>query len=311
MPINKSEKGSMSILGAFFIFVSILFLVFVLDYGSRVINMNNIQDTAESAALAGVKQLDNTQIGKQRAVSTINSLVTQNGYSVSDIKSIEFGNYVNNVFTPNNSSTNVNSIKVNMDRKTVSPFYSFIGLNANVSLATFSAAESKFETNVLSGANTRLQVDRQDLFDYYNSLSCGMQIRVPVQDNSCHPVELNFFETNNQFQDQKLTIGKNLDNSRFVSNQELISYTRNLNPDLPVVAGVYDNVYDGASYSMKKRIVGFTMFKVTKSGQDFIYTLTCNSPTEVAKLQNVEYTATNTKNNFGVVKQVSLARVRD
>jgi hypothetical protein len=53
------------------------------------------------------------------------------------------------------------------------------------------------------------------------------------------------------------------------------------------------------------------MFKVTKSGQDFIYTLTCNSPTEVAKLQNVEYTATNTKNNFGVVKQVSLARVRD
>lgn len=311
MFMKKSEKGSMSILGAFFIFVSILFLVFILDYGSRVINLNNIQDTAETAALAGVKQLDNTQNGKEKAILAINNLVTQNGYNTSDIKSIEFGNYVNNTFVPNNTATNVNSIKVNMDKNTVSPFYGFLGLNANVSLSAFSAAESKFDTNTLSSAETSLQINRQSIFDYYDTLSCGMEVRVSTQDNSCHPVELNFFETNNQFQKQNLTIGNTLESSRFVSNQELVSFTRNLNPEFPVLAAVYDNIYDSTSYSTNKKVVGFTIFKVTKSGEDFVYTLTCDSQTEIAKLENVKYTETNTNNNFGALKQVTLSRVRD
>jgi hypothetical protein len=305
--MNNSERGSFSILGAFFIFVSILFLVFILDYGSRNINATFLKDTAEVAALAGVKQLDNTQNGKQRAVNAINKVVAQNGFKETDIKSVEFGNYQNNIFTPNNSATNVNAIRVNMDYKTYSPFSGFIGTNANVSLKTFSTAESKFQANVVSGAQTRLQVDRQDLIDY-NQLACGMQVRVPVQDNSCHPTELNFFETNTSFNDQKLKIGKNLENSRFVSNAELINYTKNLNPENPVTVAVYDQVYDGYSYSMKKRVVGFSLFNVTKSGQDFVYTLSCNSPENVNKLQNVDYVATNSNNNFGATKQISLSR---
>lgn len=304
--MKKNENGNFSILGGFFIFLSILFLIFILDYGTMIYRANSIQDTAETAALAGVKQLDKTLSGKNRAIETIKKMVEKNDYSASDIEKIEFGNYVNNNFIPSNSLA-VNSVKVTMKRTLSSPFAFLIGQNTNFNLIRFSTAEGQTQNTYPSEAVVQFYVNKNNILNY-NKVSCDMEIRVPVLNNSCHTIDLNIFETNENFRNEKLKINGNILKKRFIRNDELIEFSNSFDISKPILVAVYEESINGYSYTRNNKIVGFSMFNISKQQNDYVYTLSCNN-VGFDKISNIQFDSTNSVNNFGLQKSISQARV--
>ena len=133
--LAKNERGTIAIMAAVSLLMTILVLGLVVDFGFAFNIRNQLQRSADAAALAGASQLGNNANvhSKANAFATLNMPVTPHGDVLADAD-IKIGNWnkFTRVFTNNGAPENAVSVVTRRTFATGNAAPAFFGPLANI-----------------------------------------------------------------------------------------------------------------------------------------------------------------------------------
>lgn len=207
------EKGNFALMSAFILALMVGFFALVVDVGFLQWTGNREEDIAESAALAAVKELDQTDLGLNRAREIAANVVSasdpNNEFMFNKNSDVVFGTWDGKQFTTNNQTKNINAVKINVEKNKskgnpIRPLVAGVlglfdkNLPSNIDLNEFAIAATA-TNGIPNNANIfPLAVNSCDLsqsglsYSLNNSLACGREIvfgdnpEVVQTECSCH-----------------------------------------------------------------------------------------------------------------------------